>query len=288
MPRRRLELPIPESLDRYLGSKRWLPKLFPTLLPPPSRGGVFFEGFVGGGAVAFHYAQTGCRLVLGDANPRLIGAYRWIQKEPERLVSILDGFSSAQNAAGDRAPEVFALIRDTMNVTDPESPLSAAGLLYVIGTGFNGIYRVNRKGICNTPWGKPKPGKDLSRRLELLGMQRLLQRATFRCGDFEETVTPARRGDFVFFDPPYVGDAGSGDFVGYAAGGWTEADRKRLGLVLRDLDRRGVRFLLSDKDGASPRSVYGLFRVIEAEVSRSVSAKPSGRGKVKELLVANF
>jgi len=285
---RRIELPVPESLDRYLGSKRWLPKAYPALLPPPSRGGSFYEGFVGGGAIAFHYAKLGCRLVLGDANPRLIGAYHWIQRDPERIAAILHGFALAHAGAGDRAKEVFVLLREAMNASTPDSALSAAGILYVIRAGFNGIYRVNRKGVCNTPWGNPKPGKDFARRLELLGMQRALRRATFRCGDFEETVAPARRGDFAFFDPPYVGDAGSGDFVGYAAGGWTERDRKRLGSVLRDLDRRGVRFLLSDREGTTPRSVYGLWHVIEATVERSVSAKPSGRGSVTELLVANF
>lgn len=283
-----LELPVPESISRYLGSKRWLPTRFPAKCRLPSRGRVYYEPFVGGGAMAFRYAQHGCRMVLGDANPRLIGLYRWIQKDPVALITMLEGFSISNRVAETRAPDVFMLLREQMNQAPPEGLFSAATMLYILNTGYNGVYRVNRKGQCNTPWGKPSPKKDIVHAQDLRAISKLLRNATFCCGDFEKTIAPARRGDFVFFDPPYVGEAGSSEFVGYAAGGWTELDRKRLCAVLRDLDQRGVHFLLSDRDGASPRSVYGLFSVTEVKVQRSVSCDPEKRGKAAEVLVSNF
>ena len=297
---------VPDSLGRWPGSKRWLPALHAKRLPAPSRRGRFFEPCAGAAALSIHYARNGHRVVLGDTNPRLIGVYRHLLTDAAAVAAALGAIVAGHDAAGDKKAFYFAQ-RDTWNGTDVESVESAAGFLFVMNAGFNGVTRFNRGGGCNTPYGEPEPGKDLVRAAELVALGELFRRARAEVvhGDFEATVAPARRGDFVYFDPPYVrpskkktkasdeapppkrGEAGAG-FVGYSAAGFTLADRKRLGIVLRDLDRRGVRWMLSDISAEHALEVYGLWSVVEVDVKRSVAAKGEARGRAREVIVTNF
>lgn len=230
-------------------------------------------------------------MVMADANPRLIGCYRTLRDHPALLVSAMQDlekrYRDAERIGADMARECFEHIRNDMNGENAATLESAAGFLFVLRAGFNGIYRVNQQGICNTPTGKPKPGKDLVRKGGLLELHKLLRRAEFDTGDFEGQCMAARRGDVVYFDPPYVADKGRPSFVSYAAGGFRRADQKRLAVVLRDLDTRGVRWLLSDAATENAASVYGLWNVTEVDVLRSCSGKAKGRGTARELLVSN-
>lgn len=283
---------VPDSLGRWPGSKRWLPALHAKRLPSPSPRGRFFEPCAGAAALSIHYALRGCRVVLGDTNPRLIGVYRHLLTDARAVAAALGAIVAGHDAADDKKAFYFAQ-RDRWNETDAESVESAAGFLFVMNTGFNGVTRFNQSGGCNTPYGEPEPGKDLVREAQLVALGTLLKRARAElvCGDFEVTVAPARRGDFVYFDPPYVAPAKEGrsaGFVGYSAGGFTLADRKRLGVLLRDLDRRGVRWVLSDVSADHALAVYGLWNVAEVEVRRSVAANGEKRGRATEVLVTNF
>ena len=296
---------VPDSLGRWPGSKRWLPALHAKRLPSPSQRGRFFEPCAGAAALSIHYARNGHRIVLGDTNPRLIGVYRHLLADARAVAAELAAIVARHDAAEDKKAFYFEQ-RAAWNGTDVESVASAAGFLFVMNAGFNGVTRFNRGGGCNTPYGEPEPGKDLVRTAELVALGALLRkaRAEVVCGDFEVTVAPARRGDFVYFDPPYVrpskkkgraddapapkrGESGAG-FVGYSANGFTLADRKRLGIVLRDLDRRGVRWMLSDISAEHALEVYGLWSVVEVDVKRSVAAKGDARGRAREVIVTNF
>lgn len=282
----------PDALDRWLGSKRWLPKLHAARLPVPSPRGRAFDPFTGSGAIALHYLSLGHRVVMGDTNPRLIGAYARLRAgTPElydRLVELAEEHAIARLRGVTGGKEHFLAARSRLNASDPTSTESAALFLFVLRSCFNGVYRVNRRGACNTTYGEPATGKDLVRRAELEAIGALLQRADLVCADFEEVCRRARRGDACYFDPPYVGDRDTKPaFVSYAAGGFRQADRLRLSTLLRDLDRRRVRWLLSDAACSGAASSYGLWRVTEVKVQRSASAKSEGRGLAPELLVSN-
>ena len=281
----------PEALDRWLGGKRWLVKLYPEHLPLPSPRGRVYDLFTGGGAVALHFLRLGCRVVMGDTNPRLIGAYRWIRNQPERVVSLLTEVATQHREAAalgvEHGAAHFYELRALMNDSDPDGLLSAVLFVFTLRAGFNGLYRVNRRGVCNTTYGEPKPGKDLVRAGEIRALSSLLARAEPTLGDFEVIAGPARRGDFVYADPPYVAEKGKVAFVSYAAGGFTPEDQARLGVLLRDLDHRGVTWLLSDGATSRAAETYGLWDQRRVEVYRSISAKGKGRGTVTELLVSN-
>lgn len=276
---------LPNALERYPGGKRWLPALYSHKLPSPSPRGRFYEPCAGMGAVSFHYLRRGHRVVIGDVNPSVAGLYANLQGEHEHVIDLLHGLALAHQGAGARAEEVYYLAREAMNATPPASPLASALFLYNRRTCFNGLQRENADGENNVPFGFPSPRRDLVQREKLGAVARALQRAIIRRGDFAETTEDAKRGDVTYFDPPYVGED---DFVSYSAGGFTKDDRKRLGVLLRDLDRRGVRWLLSDKDADDARAVYGLWNVCEVSVRRSGSASPKGRGAACEILVCNF
>ena len=291
---------VPESLGRWPGSKRWLPALHAARLPHPRKRGRFFEPCVGAGAVSIHYARQGHRVVLGDANPRLVGVWRHLLSDPSALVAALAIIAAEHDASSDKKAFYLAH-RARWNATDPASLESAAGFLFTMNAGFNGVMRFNQRGRCNTPYGEPDYGKDLVRAGEIVALGSLLKRARAEAvlGDFEVTTAPARRGDVVYFDPPFVrpaakkgaprqkGTAGAG-FVGYSPKGFTLADRKRLGQLLRDLDQRGVLWVLSDVSADHALAVYGLWSVTEVNVRRSVAAKGDARGRACEVIVTNF
>lgn len=287
----------PDALDRWQGGKRWLPALYAAHLPIPARGKPFYEPFVGAAAVSIHMLKRGHRVVMGDANPRLIGAYHHLRENAGKVVAILAAHAEAQRACltHETAKAHFVSVRDTMNASEPGSLESAAAFLFMLRAGFNGIYRVNQRGGCNTPWGDPwalvdgvhTRSNDLVRADAFRALGKLLRRAEMRVGDFAETTSDAGRGAAIYLDSPYLGEKAKPAFVGYAEGGFTSADRKRLAMLLCDWDRRGVRWLLSDAATAGAGGAYGLWHVSEVEVRRSSSCKAQGRGKVLEILVTN-
>lgn len=281
-----------EAIDRWLGGKRWLVRQHAHYLPRPASRARVYDAFTGGGAVAVHYLRLGYQVVMGDANPRLIGCYAHIQQATDWLIvglaELAGEHADAQARGMLSAKAHFADVRARMNASDPESLVSAACFLFVLRTGFNGLYRVNRRGVCNTTYGEPKPGKDLVKAEEVRALAKLLERAELRVGDFEAVVAPAKRGDFVYFDPPYVADKGKPAFVAYAPGGFTRKDQARLGVVCRELDGRGVRWLLSDGASDAAGETHGLWHVTRVPVYRSCGAKAASRTTVTELLVSNF
>lgn len=287
----------PDSLGRWPGSKRWLPALHANLLPRPSQRGRFYDPCVGAGAMFIHYAKLGYRVVIGDTNDRLIGVYQHLITDPAAVAAELQRIAAEHAASPDPKSYYFAQ-RNRFNKTAPADLASAAGFLFVMNAGFNGVTRFNAVGGCNTPYGEPDAGKDLVRAAELLALGKLMKkaRAVTRVADFEETTAPAGKGDIVYFDPPYVdppkkgtdGKTRGAGFVGYSAKGFTLADRKRLGVLLRDLDRRGVRWVLSDLSASHALAVYGLWNVIEVDVRRSVACKGEARGNAREVIVRNF
>jgi DNA adenine methylase len=284
------------ALSRWLGGKRWLTIGYPHLLPSPRRGGRAFDCFAGSCVVAFHWLEQGYRVVIGDTNARLIGCLRNLQERPEAVIGTLEAEVSAYTDAKDQRAD-FYMRREHLNRIVPESLESSALFLFMLRAGFNGLWRENSLGECNTTWGDPhnvnKAGqrqhvrmKDLVSADELRTIASLLKRADIRLGDFEVTSADARRGDVLFADAPYV-DPAKAAFVGYSKGGFTLRDRQRLSAWLREMDRRGVRWTATDAALPHVRATYGLWTMDEVQVRRSCSAKSEGRGMTPELIVTN-
>lgn len=263
---------------KWVGGKRQLleelrkdvPRAF---LDRASDAGTYYEPFVGGGALFFDLAPK--RAVLADMNPHLVATYQAIRDDVERVIGLL--------AAKPDDKGFYMLERGRV----PSEPSAiAAWFLYLNRAGFNGLYRVNRKGGFNVPYGgRPGHPRTLCHPDVLRDASRALQGVEIRHGSFETTVASAKRGDFVYFDPPYVPvstpASSSPSFVGYTSDGFGDKEQERLRDVALELAERGVSVLLSN---ACADRVLELYRPERVELrtvaaQRMVNSKASGRAR---------
>jgi len=217
----------------------------------------YIEPFIGGGAVFFHlkHRYPDMRAFLRDGNKELINSYRVVRDRPEELMRLLDEHSRAFRAEGDG---YFYAIRKQHDLTDDLA--RAARTIFLNKTCFNGLYRVNAKGEFNTPVGSNK-NPNLYSRENLLAASAALQDAQLEAQDFRKTVDEARKGDFIYFDPPYLPISAFSDFKRYTLEQFREADQGELARVFRELDAKGCRVVLSNSEHPRTRELYAGFPI---------------------------
>ena len=243
----------------------------------------YIEPFLGGGAVFFHLKHRfpDLRALLRDGNKELINTYRMVRDRPEELMQRLDEHSRGFRQAGD---PYYYEIRKQHELTDDLA--RAARTIFLNKTCFNGLYRVNAKGEFNTPVGSSK-NPNLYSRENLLAASAALQDAQLEAQDFRKTVDEAHRGDFIYFDPPYLPISAYSDFKRYTADQFREADQVELARVFRELDAKGCRVVLSNSEHPRTRELYAGFSIQTVSAPRFINCKPGGRGNISELVVAN-
>lgn len=262
------------------GKSQLLPVILPRL---PERLRTYFEPFVGGGAVFFALSEARRfeRAVISDRNPELVNLYRVVRDDVSSLADAL-----APHAAKATSPEWFYKVR----ALRPEalSPVErAARLLFLNRTCFNGLYRVNRKGEFNVPFGRYRSPRVLDRaRLE--AASRALRGVEIRCADFEEVASEAGPGDAVYFDPPYAPVSSTASFTSYHEDAFGPDAQVRLVDVYRRCCERGAVAVLSNSDCALTRQLYAPFEVEVVRASRAINSAPDRRGAVNELLVVGL
>jgi DNA adenine methylase len=269
----------PAPFLKWAGGKRQLVERILRLVP--ERVGTYFEPFVGGGAVFFALVARGRpfrRAVLGDANEELIRCYAAVRDDVAGVIRAL----TQHRYDRDVYYEVRA--RDPTKLSDARR---AARLIYLNRCGYNGLYRVNRAGQFNVPFGRYKDPVicDVSR---LRAAASALTGVTLVAGDFERTLRGARPGDFVYLDPPYVPLSATSSFTAYARAPFDAAAQARLARKLRDLGARKVRALLSNSDCSETRQLYDEGLSEPVPVRRAINSVATGRGAVGELLVKSY
>ena len=264
-------------------------KLLPELLVRvPERFEAYHEPFAGGAALFWALADAGRlergRASLSDMNELLVRVYRALKEDARSVVSLLrDMPVTEEHYYGVRSRSAV----DLRAYSDAEA---AAWYVFVNKTTYNGIWRVNRKGTFNAPWGRWKKPPNTCDEPNLLACGEVLRAldVAVEVRPFEAVLEYARPGDLVYADPPYLPSSKTADFVGYTAEGFTYADQVRLRDVARELKKRGVHVLLSNSDVPLVRELYetgGDFVVDVVLASRSINSKPDGRGAVRELIV---
>jgi DNA adenine methylase len=172
---------------------------------------------------------------------------------------------------------------------DPEtlSPVErAARFIYLNKTCFNGLYRVNKKGQFNTPYGKSSR-VSLVDANNLRATSRILRNARLLAKDYHAVLVEARKDDFVYLDPPYLPVGKFADFKRYTKKFFYEEDHRKLAEVFRTLARRGCFVLLSNSYNQTISELYSDFNQLVVEMPRFINCKGEGRGKVGELLISN-
>lgn len=263
---------------KWVGGKTQLLKeLLPRL---PKQIDVYYESFIGGGAVFFALAREGRfrHAVINDYNPELSNLYEVVRDNPKCLMDSIDDIKSKPDW---NTREFF----NQMRITDYyRSPIGrAARFMYLNRTAFNGMWRVNRMGQFNVPFGKyTKP--TLYDRETLLECSAALQGVTILQGDFEAAVSTAQPGDCCYFDPPYVPVSKTASFTAYA-GEFGDNAQRRLATLYGSLAQRGVHCVLSNSDTPLVRELYQQFSIVTVQARRSVNSDASKRGPVNEALV---
>jgi DNA adenine methylase len=257
---------------KWAGGKRQL--LASLLRLAPRDASTYFEPFVGGGALFF--ALQPKRAVLADVNERLIRTYKGVQNNVEEVIRQLQGFR--------HKPEFFYEFREKDIDAGTDADV-AAWFIYLNKTGFNGLYRVNRDNRFNVPFGR-YANPTICDRETLRACSATLAKAKLLVADFASVVKEAGRGDFVYFDPPYVPLSETSSFTSYTSKGFGQKEQRRLRDTARKLKKRGVRVLLSNSSAPSVRDLYAEgFDITEVSATRLVNSKATARGAIVELLI---
>jgi DNA adenine methylase len=269
---------IPHPVLKWAGGKRQLlPQLARYL---PASYGTYIEPFVGGGALYFYLRPE--RAVLIDTNPELVNAYRVIKDDVSALIESLKKhvndsayYYGIRNA--DRDPIDFKKWSDVER---------ASRTIFMNRVCFNGLYRVNKKGEFNVPFGDYKDPVFCDEK-NLLAVNHALQKATIVLGSFEQCLNFAKRGDLVYLDPPYVPLSTTASFTSYTRDCFDEAAQKALFSVFQKLDRRGCKVMLSNSYCDFILDLYKDYRIETIMAIRAINCVGAKRGKIKETLVLN-
>jgi len=279
-PRRKSGHPVPRPFLKWVGGKRQL--LEELTRHAPSELGDYHEPFVGGGALFFELYRSGRlgerRAFLSDVNKELISAYSAVKRHVAKIVRLLNEHRYEK----DHYYRVRALDPWSLSVAE-----RAARTIFLNRTGFNGLYRVNSKGGFNVPFGRYKDPLICDER-NLRAVSRALKSVALSCEPFDRVVDRASKGDFVYFDPPYVPLSETANFVNYAQNGFGLADQERLAEVFRKLAENRVFVMLSNSDTPWVREHYRGFPFVEVKAIRNVNSRSDKRGPVGELIVMSY
>lgn len=276
---------------KWAGGKR---QLLPEILErAPKEIGTYYEPFFGGGAVFFaleeKYGQI--RAVLNDKNENLISFYRELILNPTALydqVQALDDLLSEAEDPGEFYKQVRTDFNRNRTSPRPDTVLSkiwkAAAFLFLNKHCFNGLYRVNAHGMFNVPWNK-KTVPSIERE-DLFASAKALTNAVLSCADWRTAVGHAGKGDFVFFDPPYV-PSQKGGFTSYTSDGFGEEEHVRLAEGFRTLSGKGAFCMLTNHDTPLIRELYDGFLIERVDVKRNINSKGDSRKGV-EVIIRNY
>jgi len=275
---------------KWAGGKGQLLAQLAPLLPP--RVGRHVEPFVGGGALFFHLhslGRLGHGAVLSDRNAELMNCYRVVQ-HAESVAELLERLRRHARHAMDRDDyyRVRGWDREADFVERRSAVERAARTLFLNHTCYNGLYRLNRKGQFNVPYGKWARPPSLCDEGNLWACHRALQGVELREESFEACLDWAAKGDFVYLDPPYHPTSRTASFTTYTGFEFREREQRRLADVFRQLDARGCLVMLSNSATPLIRRLYRGYRIDTVLAARAISCKGKGRGKVEELVVRSY
>ena len=245
------------------GKTQMLGDLLPKV---PSSYGRYIEPFLGGGAMFFALQPE--QAVIADSNPELINLYRQVANHVDDVVCQLKKYENTQ--------EMFYAVRGQDWTMLPEAE-AAARTIFLNKTCFNGLYRVNKKGRFNVPFGKYKNPKICDEE-GLKAASAALKKAEIVCGDYLLVLEHyAQPGDFVFLDPPYLPISEYSDFKRYTKEQFYEEDHVELAKMVKTLHERGCHVILTNSNHPLVHELYAPFTIDVIQTKRHISCNGSTR-----------
>lgn len=263
---------------KWVGGKRQL--MFELIKNMPKSYNRYFEPFIGGGALFFELQPE--QAYISDMNEELINLYLVVRDNVYELIKDLSKHEVSK--------EYFLEIRNidrTEQYTELSDVERASRFIYLNRTCFNGMYRVNSQGQFNVPFGHYKNPRIIDEN-NLLNCSELLKKTEIKCADFSEILTKVKKGDLVYFDPPYVPLNDTSSFTSYTKDGFDINMQFKLRDVCDELDNKGVKFMLSNSDTKLVNELYVNYEIKKVFASRQINANADGRGKITEVLVRNY
>ena len=261
----------------------------------------YIEPFVGGGAMLFYMLQRFDNIknvIINDVNEDLILAYRTIKSDVEKLICKLGEMEKEYLDIADpnERSKLFYEIRERYNQRIGDSIERISQLLFLNKTCFNGLYRVNKKGLFNVPFGKYS-NPTICNANVLRADSQLLQSAKVEIfhGDYTQTLQYVDGLTFFYLDPPYRPLDATSSFTAYAKGDFNDDDQRTLADFCHQLADRGILWMESNADCSAKNpedtffeDLYRNYRIERVYASRSINANPSKRGNLTELLIKNY
>ncbi len=278
-------LVTPKPFVKWAGGKRQLIPILNQNLPISF--GTYYEPFLGGGALLFHILtdNNSQKCSISDLNSDLVLAYTTIRDRIDALISSLKNHE--KNYQKDSESYYYS-IRES----NPRSEIEKTSrLIFLNRTCFNGLYRVNSKGKFNVPLGKYS-NPNIINEENLHAVSHILQssRISIKCRDFEAVLRDAKKGDLVYFDPPYQPVSSTANFTSYTNKDFTYDDLTRLAGLCLKLDSRGCKVLLSNSDSKEVVDIFSKhpWKITKIEANRSINSNSKKRTGHFELLIKNY
>lgn len=259
----------------------------------------YVEPFVGGGAMLFYILQRYPnikRAVINDINPDLANCYRTVRDNPEELIASLKDIEGSYLAleTEEARKEFFMAVRARYNEKNLDPIENTTKFFFLNRSCFNGLYRVNKKGLFNVPFGRyfnPTICDPETIRKD----SELLQRVEILNGDFEATFDYAQGKTLFYFDPPYRPLSDTSSFNDYAKEAFNDDAQIRLKEYCDKINTAGYTFMLSNSDCMGKNEednffdvLYSAYKIERVWASRSINSNPNKRGKLTEILVHNY
>ncbi|AAB98590.1 TPA: DNA adenine methylase [Methanocaldococcus jannaschii] len=254
----------------------------------------YIEPFVGGGAVLFYLLQKYefKKVIISDINEDLMLCYKVVKNDVDRLIeelsSLRDEFLSLDE---EKRKEFYYKVRDDFNKNknDCDEVKRVAQFIFLNKTCYNGLYRVNKKGEFNVPYGRYKNPKIFDEQ-NLKNVSKLLKNVKILCGDFEIVDEYVDAESFVYFDPPYKPLNKTSSFTSYTKYDFNDDDQIRLAKFYRKLDKRGAKLMLSNSYNVDFfGKLYEGFNIKKVVAKRMINCKGDKRKDgIYELLIMNY
>ena len=267
----------PRPFVKWVGGKRQLLDVLNEATP--AKFNRYFEPFVGGGA--FLFSRLPELATISDVNPELINCYQIIRDDVDALLRSLKRHKNEE--------EHFYAVR-AKKLADMTPVQRASRFIFLNKTCFNGLYRENKAGQFNAPFGKylnPKIADEENLRAisEYLNDQDI----SIICSDYKHVLDKAKAGDFIYFDPPYAPMTKTANFTSYTKGGFSLENQAELADVFSELNKLGVQVMLSNSNTEIIRKLYKGFQIQTVHATRAINCKGTGRGKeANEVLITNY
>ena len=269
-----------KNVQKYKPILKWAggkTQLLEHLLPKiPKEYNKYIEPFFGGGALFFALKPNNS--IIADSNPELINLYRVIAKDVNSLISELKNLKNEKEFFYDTRKKEFSELSEIE---------AAARTIFLNKTAFNGLYRVNKKGQFNVPFGYYKNPKILDED-QLLAASKLLKKTKILLGDFKDVLCEnAKKGDFIFLDPPYLPVSKYSDFKRYTKEQFYEKDQISLANLVNKLSKKGCHILLTNSNHPLIHELYKDFNIDIYKTKRNINSKSTNR-KGEDIIVSNF